>query len=72
MKKKVVYNRHGYERGSIISIIMLIVDMAVVIWLWNLLAPTYFYFLPEIYLNIPFLKGVGLITLFSGIYDLRE
>lgn len=30
---------------------------------WNALAPTYFYFLPTVYLNIPFWHCVGLFML---------
>lgn len=32
-------------------------------FLWNGLAPTYFYFLPRVYLDIPFWHCVGLFML---------
>lgn len=32
-------------------------------WLWNKLAPVYFYWLPKVYLAIPFWHMVGLILL---------
>jgi hypothetical protein len=32
-------------------------------FIWNNLAPTYFYFLPVIYLNIPFWDTVGLFMI---------
>jgi hypothetical protein len=31
--------------------------------IWNALAPTYFYWLPAVYQNIPFLDCLGLFTL---------
>lgn len=32
-------------------------------WLWNKLAPIYFYWLPKVYLAIPFWHVVGLVLL---------
>ena len=32
-------------------------------FIWNSLAPTYFYFLPEVYKNIPFWDNVGLFMI---------
>lgn len=32
-------------------------------WLWNMLAPTYFYWLPQVYLQLPFWDVVGLCAL---------
>lgn len=32
-------------------------------FLWNGLAPTYFYWLPKVYLDVPFLHCVGLFML---------
>lgn len=32
-------------------------------YLWNALAPTYFYFLPPVYLVLPFWHTVGLVWL---------
>jgi hypothetical protein len=34
-------------------------------FLWNGLAPVYFYWLPSVYLEIPFLSVVGLVILLS-------
>lgn len=34
-------------------------------FLWNGLAPTYFYFVPPVYLNIPFWDSVWLFMLLS-------
>lgn len=34
-------------------------------WLWNWLAPVYFYFLPKVYLNLPFWHVFGLAALFT-------
>ena len=33
-------------------------------FLWNWLAPVYFYFLPKIYLDLPFFHCVGIFMLF--------
>lgn len=32
-------------------------------FIWNALAPTYFYWLPKVYLSIPFWDCVGLFTI---------
>ena len=32
-------------------------------FIWNSLAPTYFYFLPDVYKNIPFWDTVGLFMI---------
>lgn len=32
-------------------------------FIWNALAPTYFYFLPDVYKNIPFWDTVGLFMI---------
>jgi len=34
-------------------------------FIWNALAPTYFYFLPEVYRHIPFWNMMGLLLLFA-------
>lgn len=36
-----------------------------VYFLWNALAPVYFYWLPQVYLNIPFWQTVGLLVLIA-------
>ena len=38
--------------------------------LWNVLAPIYFYWLPKIYLDLPFFHVVGLLWLLSSIKGL--
>lgn len=34
-------------------------------WFWNGLAPVYFYWLPEVYQNIPFWNAVGLFIVIT-------
>jgi hypothetical protein len=42
--------------------------LSVPFWfLWNILAPTYFYWLPPVYLHLPFWDVVGLVMLMSMI-----
>jgi hypothetical protein len=36
-------------------------------YLWNFLAPLYFYWLPKIYLDLPFWHVVGLLWLLSAL-----
>lgn len=49
--------------GWIISF-LLSVSLAIPFYfIWNSLAPTYFYFLPQVYLNIPFWDTVGLFMI---------
>lgn len=38
--------------------------------LWNWLAPTYFYWLPEVYLRLPFWHVFGLLWLISSLREL--
>ena len=38
--------------------------------LWNWLAPTYFYWLPKVYLDLPFWHVFGLLWLISSVRDL--
>lgn len=38
--------------------------------LWNWLAPTYFYFLPSVYLDLPFWHVFGLLWLLSSLRGL--
>lgn len=38
--------------------------------LWNWLAPTYFYWLPAVYLDIPFWHTFGLLWLISSLRGL--
>lgn len=39
-------------------------------FLWNWLAPIYFYWLPSVYLSIPFWHVVGLLWLISSLRQL--
>jgi hypothetical protein len=39
-------------------------------YLWNSLAPIYFYWLPKVYMSIPFWDVFGLIWLLSSLRDL--
>lgn len=39
-------------------------------FLWNSLAPTYFFFLPKVYMEIPFWHVFGLIWLLSALRSL--
>lgn len=36
-------------------------------FLWNWLAPTYFYWLPKVYLDLPFWHVVGLVWLIASV-----
>ena len=38
--------------------------------LWNWLAPTYFYWLPKVYLDLPFWHVFGLLWLISSVRGL--
>lgn len=38
--------------------------------LWNWLAPTYFYWLPQVYLSLPFWHVFGLLWLLSSLRGL--
>lgn len=38
--------------------------------LWNWLAPIYFYWLPKVYLDLPFLHVAGLLWLISSLKSL--
>lgn len=45
--------------------------IAIPVWmLWNMLAPTYFYWLPKVYLELPFWHVVGLLWLVSSLRSL--
>lgn len=45
--------------------------VAIPVWfLWNWLAPIYFYWLPEIYLALPFWHVFGLLWLISSLRGL--
>jgi hypothetical protein len=49
--------------GWIISF-LLSVSLAIPFYfIWNSLAPTYFYFIPEVYKNLPFWDTVGLFMI---------
>lgn len=39
-------------------------------FLWNWLAPKYLYFLPEVWINLPFWETMGLVFLFQFIGNL--
>lgn len=39
-------------------------------YLWNWLAPTYFYWLPKVYLDLPFWHVFGLLWLLSSLKSL--
>lgn len=39
-------------------------------FLWNSLAPVYFYWLPKVYLDLPFWHIVGLLWLLSSLRSL--
>lgn len=41
-----------------------------VYFLWNWLAPTYFYWLPSVYLDLPFWHVFGLLWLISSLRGL--
>jgi len=45
--------------------------MGIPVWLlWNWLAPTYFYWLPSVYLRLPFWHVFGLLWLISSLRSL--
>lgn len=45
--------------------------IAIPVWLlWNWLAPTYFYWLPGVYLSLPFWHVFGLLWLLSSLRSL--
>ena len=45
--------------------------VAIPVWvLWNWLAPTYFYWLPQVYLSLPFWHVFGLLCLISSVRGL--
>lgn len=49
----------GWALGFIVAFFM-----AIPFWLlWNALAPTYFYWLPQVYMNVPFWDCVWLFLL---------
>lgn len=51
--------------GWLISAVVSISLSVPFYFLWNGLAPTYFYWLPKVYLNLPFWNCVGLFMLVS-------
>ncbi len=47
------------------------VFVAIPVWLlWNWLAPTYFYWLPDVYLKLPYWHVFGLLWLISSLRSL--
>jgi len=49
--------------GWLISFILSVSLAIPFYFIWNHLASTYFYFLPEVYLNLPFWDTVGLFMI---------
>lgn len=53
--------------GWLIAAILCFFIAVPIHYLWNWLAPTYFFFLPSVYLNLPFWHVFGLLWLLSSL-----
>ena len=56
--------------GWLIAAVICLFVAIPVYFLWNWLAPTYFYWLPSVYLDLPFWHVFGLLWLLSSITGL--
>lgn len=62
----------GTITAAALLIVVAVVGYGVILtipiyFLWNWLVPKYFYFLPAVWLNLPFWETMGLVFLFSFI-----
>lgn len=56
--------------GWLIAAVLRLFIAVPVTLLWNWLAPTYFYWLPKVYLDLPFWHVFGLLWLISSLRSL--
>ena len=56
--------------GWLIAALLCLFIAVPVYFLWNWLAPVYFYWLPNVYLNLPFWHVFGLLWLISTLKNL--